>query len=163
MKATQGTRMTRPLAVAGGLVVLSAVWFVVGLARPTPTLLGWLPAMVSVPTAATLSWRASGPAGQRMFWRYVSVGVSLVGLGAVFNAWDTVASDNHNQHVSGLTSAVYLSGLLTMMVGLLLIPGVRHAGGAWVRFGLDLATVLVTALTFAWHLVVPRWVRRQRR
>ncbi|GAA0934285.1 putative bifunctional diguanylate cyclase/phosphodiesterase [Virgisporangium aurantiacum] len=158
MKATgEGHRLTRPLALAGGLVVLSAVWFAVGLVRPTPTLLGWLPAMVSVPTAATLSWRAAGPAAPRMFWRYVSVGVSLVGLGAVFNAYDTVASDNHNQHVSGTTSAVYLAGLLTMMVGLLRIPGVRHTRGAWIRFGLDLATVLVTALTFAWHLVVPRW------
>ena len=58
---------------------------------------------------------------------------------------------------AALTSAIYLSGLLVMMIGLLRIPGTRRTGGAWTRFGLDIATVIVTTLTFAWHLVYPRW------
>ncbi|UWZ59733.1 EAL domain-containing protein [Dactylosporangium aurantiacum] len=44
-----------------------------------------------------------------------------------------------------------------MMIGLLRIPGIRRTGAAWTRFGLDIATVIVTTLTFAWHLVYPRW------
>ncbi|MEV4515483.1 EAL domain-containing protein [Dactylosporangium sp. NPDC049525] len=153
-------RMTGPLAVAGALVVLAALWFGVGLVYRTPSLLGWATLLVSVPVAAVSSWRAGGARGgptPRTFWRYVSVGLVLVGCGAMSNARDNLIGTDRNQHVSGVTSAIYLSGLLVMMIGLLRIPGTRRTGGAWTRFGLDIATVIVTTLTFSWHLVYPRW------
>ncbi|MEV0568193.1 EAL domain-containing protein [Dactylosporangium sp. NPDC050588] len=148
-------RPTAPLAITAGLVVVAALWFAVGLVYRTPALLGWSTLLVSVPVAAASSWRAGGP--QRTFWRYVSVGLVLVGCGAMSNARDNLDGVDRNQHVSGVTSAIYLSGLLVMMIGLLRIPGIRRTGGAWTRFGLDIATVIVTTITFAWHLVYPRW------
>ncbi|MET7419742.1 EAL domain-containing protein [Dactylosporangium sp. NPDC005555] len=153
-------RVTAPLAITAGLVVLAAIWFGIGLVVRTPGLLGWTTLLISVPVAAVSSWRAGAPhpgSAPRTFWRYVSVGLLLVGAGAMSNARDNLAGDDRNQHVSGVTSAIYLSGLLVMMIGLLRIPGIRRTGGAWTRFGLDIATVIVTTLTFAWHLVYPRW------
>jgi diguanylate cyclase (GGDEF)-like protein len=149
-------RLTPAFVVTAGLVVLSVLWFAVGLVRPTPSLVGWLPLTGSVPIAVVAAWRAAGP-GTRTFWRYAAVGMALIGLGAAFNAWDNMFGAHRNQHVSGLTAAVYLSGLLVMIVGLLRIPGARRAGGEWARFGLDIATVIMTALTFTWHVALPRW------
>jgi diguanylate cyclase (GGDEF)-like protein len=148
-------RLTRTLGTAAGVVVVAAIWFGVGLARHTPAVLGWLPLFVVVPVAAVTSWRAAG-AG-RTFWRYVSVGVALIGLGAALNARDYFSGDQQGQHISGLTSAVYVSGLVVMLLGLVRIPGARRTRIEWTRFGLDIATVIVTVLTFSWHLVLPRW------
>jgi diguanylate cyclase len=153
-------RVTGPLAVTAALLVLATLWFGVGLLHRTPALLGWATLLGSVPVAAVSSWRAGGPRGghpARTFWRYVSVGLVLVGCGAVSNAHDNLVGADRNQHVSAVTSAIYLSGLLVMMIGLLRIPGTRRSRAAWTRFGLDIATVIVTTLTFAWHLVYPGW------
>jgi diguanylate cyclase (GGDEF)-like protein len=148
-------RMTRTLAVALGLVVIAAIWFAIGLTRFTPPVLGWLPLLISVPVAALTSWRAASQG--RTFWRYVSVGVLLIGLGAAANARDYFSGDQQGQHISGFTSAVYVSGLVVMLLGLLRIPGARRSQIEWTRFGLDIATVIATVLTFSWHLIYPRW------
>ena len=148
-------RFTRPMGVALAVAVVEIAWFAVGLARPVPALVGWVPLFVAVPVAAVASWRAG--AGGRTFWRYVGVGISLIGAGAAFNAHDTVSGDQTGQHISGFTSVVYLSGLLAMLVGLLRIPSARRSRDDWTRFGLDITTVIVTVLAFAWHLVYPYW------
>jgi diguanylate cyclase (GGDEF)-like protein len=148
-------RFTRTITVALGVSLVEGAFFWFGLIRPMPGILGWLPLLVAVPVAAAASWRA-GALG-RQFWRYVSVGVALIGVAAISNAYDTLSGDKSGQHISGFTSALYLLGLLVMMTGLLRIPGIRRSGGDWTRFGLDITTVIVTVLAFAWHLVYPRW------
>ncbi|MGX6602672.1 putative bifunctional diguanylate cyclase/phosphodiesterase [Micromonosporaceae bacterium Da 78-11] len=148
-------RSTRTLVVSLAVAVVGAAWFTLGLTRTVPGIIGWLPLLVAVPVAAVASWRAGTPT--RTFWRYVSVGISLLGIAAGLNAHDSLSGDKQGQHISGFTSAVYLSGLLMMMVGLLRIPGARRPRADWVRFGMDIATVIVTVLTFAWHLIYPRW------
>jgi diguanylate cyclase (GGDEF)-like protein len=148
-------RLTRILMIAGGMVVVAATWFAIGLIHGTPPALGWLPLLVSVPVAGLASWRAAGEG--RMFWRYVSVGILLIGLGAAGNAYDYFSGEQQGQHISGRTAAVYTAGLVAILLGLLRIPGARRARIEWIRFGLDIATVIVTVLTFCWHLVYPRW------
>ncbi|MEV4349541.1 EAL domain-containing protein [Actinoplanes sp. NPDC049596] len=148
-------RLTRTLGVAGGLVVVAAVWFAIGLARPTPPIVGWLPLLVSVPVAAVTCRRAS--AQGRTYWRYAAVGIVLIGLGAVGNAYDYFSGNQTGQRISGLTASIYIAGLVAIILGLLRIPGARRTRIEWARFGLDIATVIVTVLTFAWHLMFPRW------
>jgi diguanylate cyclase len=150
-------RITRPLAVIGVLVVLSSIWFSFGLVHRTPPLIGWLPLLVTVPVAAHTSWRAAHSG--RAFWRYVSVGLLFVGLGAAANARDYFSGDQTGQHISGLTSVVYVTGLLMMLVGLMRIPGASRTRIEWTRFSLDIATVIVTVLAFSVHVVYPRWAQ----
>jgi diguanylate cyclase (GGDEF)-like protein len=148
-------RMTRTLTTGASVVVVAGIWFSIGLMWRTPAVLGWLPLLIAVPVAAAVSWRASHHG--RTFWRYVSAGIVLIGLGAAGNARDYFSGDQEGQHISGLTSAVYVSGLVVMLLGLVRIPGARRTRIEWIRFGLDIATVIVTVLTFSWHLVYPRW------
>ncbi|MBM2615586.1 EAL domain-containing protein [Actinoplanes sp. LDG1-06] len=147
--------MTRSLGLGIGVFVVAALWFGVGLVRETPSALGWLALVVAVPLAAVTSWRAS--AGDRTYWRYAAVGISLIGLGAGSNAYDYFSGAQYGQHISGLTATIYVAGLIAFVVGLLRIPGARRARIEWIRFGLDIATVIVTVLTFTWHLAYRRW------
>ncbi|MGK5684282.1 putative bifunctional diguanylate cyclase/phosphodiesterase [Actinoplanes sp. URMC 104] len=146
--------MTRALALSVGVLVVAALWFGVGLMRHTPSVLGWLGVLVAVSLAAAVSWQASREG--RSYWRYASVGILVIGLGAASNANDYY-NGLQGQHISGLTSAVYVTGVGLFMVGLLRIPGARRTRIEWTRFGLDIATVLVTVVTFTWHLAYPRW------
>jgi diguanylate cyclase (GGDEF)-like protein len=148
-------RPTRALVVCSGLVVIAVIWFAIGLVRDTPPVLGWLPLLISVPIAVVASWRAAG--GGRTLWRYVSAGILLIGLGAVLNGFDYLSGRQQGQHISGLTAVVYTSGLVAILLGLLRIPGARRSRIEWLRFGLDIATVIVTVLTLCWHLVYHRW------
>ncbi|MBL7255424.1 putative bifunctional diguanylate cyclase/phosphodiesterase [Paractinoplanes lichenicola] len=148
-------RLTRALAVSASTMALAALWFGFGLVHETPTSAGWLAVLISVPVAAVVSWRAS--AGGRTYWRYASVGIVLIGLGAVSNAWDYFSGAQHGQHIGGLTAAIYVLGLVAFVAGLLRIPGARRTGIEWARFGLDTATVVVTVLTFTWHFAYRRW------
>ncbi|GAA2704701.1 putative bifunctional diguanylate cyclase/phosphodiesterase [Actinoplanes palleronii] len=148
-------RLTRTLAVAGGLVLVGALWFCVGLTHHTPPVFGWLPLAVAVPVATATSWRAA--AEGRTMWRYVSAGILLIGVAAGSNAYDYFVGKLEGQHISGRTAGIYIAGLLAMLVGLMRIPGARRSRIEWLRFGLDIATVIVTVLTFCWHLVYPRW------
>ncbi|GAA0583403.1 bifunctional diguanylate cyclase/phosphodiesterase [Paractinoplanes ferrugineus] len=147
-------RLTRVLATSIGLDVLAVLWFAIGLAVWVPPQLGWLTLFVAVPLAVVSSWRAG--AHGRTFWRYVSVGVGLVGLGSASAARDYFTGAENGQ-IGVVTSVVYVSGLLLMLIGLMRIPGSRRARIEWIRFGLDIATVIVTVLTFSWHLLYPRW------
>ena len=63
-------RLTRTLALSGGLLAAAAVWFTIGLFVHTPPQVGWLPLLVAAPTAAIASWRAA--AHGRTMWRYAS-------------------------------------------------------------------------------------------
>ncbi|MBU2666067.1 EAL domain-containing protein [Actinoplanes bogorensis] len=148
-------RLTRALLVSAGMLIVAAAWFGVGLIRETPSALGWLTLLVAVPLAAATSWRAS--ADGRTYWRYASVGIVLIGLGAGSNAYDYFSGSQYGQHISSLTAGVYVSGLVAFVLGLLRIPGARRARMEWIRFGLDIATVIVTVLTFTWHLAYRRW------
>jgi diguanylate cyclase (GGDEF)-like protein len=147
-------RLTRVLAAIIGLDALALLWFAIGLAVEVPSGVGWLTLLAAVPIAVRTSWRA-GSHG-RTFWRYASVGVGLVGLGAASAARDYFGGVETGQ-ISILTSVVYVSGLVVMLLGLMRIPGARRARIEWIRFGLDIATVIVTVLTFSWHLLYPRW------
>ncbi|BCY09687.1 hypothetical protein L3i22_047750 [Actinoplanes sp. L3-i22] len=148
-------RPTGTLLLAGAMVVVAAVWFSIGLDHRIPSLAGWLPLSVAVPNAAVASWRAAGQG--RAMWRYVSVGIALIGLGAAGNAYDYFSGRQQGQHISGVTAGIYVSGLLVMLLGLLRVPGTRRPRTEWTRFGLDTATGIVTVLTFCWHLMSPHW------
>ncbi|WP_433305908.1 putative bifunctional diguanylate cyclase/phosphodiesterase [Actinoplanes sp. CA-030573] len=148
-------RLTRTLAAGGGVLVLAAIWFTVGLIHYTPPVIGWLPLFVAVPVAGVTSWRAARDG--RAFWRYMAVGIMLIGLGAAGNAHDYFSGEQEGQHISSLTAAVYTSGLVVMLLGLLRIPGARRTRVEWTRFGLDIATVIITVLTFTWHFGYSRW------
>ncbi|BCY08281.1 bifunctional diguanylate cyclase/phosphodiesterase [Actinoplanes sp. L3-i22] len=148
-------RLTRTLVLSGGLVVVAAIWFSIGLMVRTPPAIGWLPLLVAVPVAMVTSWRAS--AQGRTMWRYNAVGIVLIGLGAAGNAYDYFSGNQEGQHISGWTAGLYIAGLAAIMWGLLRIPGVYRSRIEWVRFGLDNATMIVTVLTFCWHLIYPRW------
>jgi diguanylate cyclase (GGDEF)-like protein len=154
-------RVTRNLAASAGVAGLSLIWFVVALVRHDPPAIGWTLPMTAVLIAAVGAWRAGTPQREdmphRYFWRYVSAGVTLIGLGSVSNGWDYLIGGEYTQQVSGRTSAIYLAGLLVMMVGLLRIPGTRRSPVEWARFGLDIATVIVSVLVFSWHLLYPTW------
>ncbi len=143
------------MGVALLVAVIEAIFFSLGLVREIPGIVGWLPLLVAVPVAATASWRAG--AHGRTFWRYVSAGMILIGLAGGFNAHDNLSGNRGGQHISGFTSAVYLSGLLAMLIGLLRIPSARRSRHDWTRFGLDITTVIVTVLAFAGHLLYPNW------
>ena len=148
-------RLTRALAVAVGVFLAAALWFGLGLVQETPSALGWFALLVSVPVAAVTSWRAS--AQGRRYWRYAAVGIVLIGLGAASNAYDYFSGAQYGQHISGFTAAIYVAGLVAFVLGLLRIPGARRSSIEWTRFGLDIATVIVTVLTFTWHLAYRRW------
>ena len=153
--------LTPHLAASAGVAGLSVIWFAVALVRGDPPAIGWVLPMTAVLIAAWGAWRAGTPLTaampRRYFWRYVAVGVTLIGLGSVSNGYDYLTGGEDTQQVSGRTSAVYLAGLLVMMVGLLRIPGTRRSQAEWARFCLDIATVIVTVLTFSWHLLYPTW------
>jgi diguanylate cyclase (GGDEF)-like protein len=153
--AVERWRVTRTLAVVFAALAVAAVWFSIGLTRHTPDVIGWLPPIVSVAAATTVSWRA-GRDG-RTFWRYVSAGTLLIGLASVSAAHDYFSGDQQGQHISVFTAAMYVLGLLTMLVGLLRIPGARRTRIEWTRFGLDTATVITTVLMFSWHVFYERW------
>ncbi|MEU4243532.1 EAL domain-containing protein [Actinoplanes sp. NPDC026619] len=148
-------RLTRVLAAAIGLAAAAVAWFSIGLAYRTPPELGWLTLFVAVPLAVLTAWRA-GQHG-RTFWRYLSVGVGLVGLGAASAARDYFNGGALAGPISALTSVVYVSGLAVMLLGLLRIRGAHRTRIEWTRFLLDIATVIVTVVTFSWHLFYPRW------
>jgi diguanylate cyclase (GGDEF)-like protein len=148
-------RPTRPLVLSGALVVLTSVWFAVGVARPTSPVVGWLGVWIAVPIAAAQAWRAGGRG--RTLWRYVAACITLMGCGSAANAYDYFHGGRAGQQISGVTAAVYVSGLVVLLAGLLRIRGVRRERPEWLRFGLDIATVFVTVVTFAWHLLYPRW------
>jgi diguanylate cyclase (GGDEF)-like protein len=148
-------RLTRALVLSCVVTVLAAIWFSIGFAYRTPSMIGWLAPLVSVPVAAVTCWRAAGQG--RTFWRYMSVGIVLIGLGAAGNARDYYSGDESGQHISVLTAMVYVGGLAAMLVGLLRIPGARRSRIEWTRFGLDIATVIATVITFCVHLVYPHW------
>ncbi|WP_433360754.1 putative bifunctional diguanylate cyclase/phosphodiesterase [Actinoplanes sp. CA-142083] len=148
-------RLTRPVAVAGLLVAAAYAWLAIGLTRPVPAVVSWLPLLGSVPAAVIGTWHAGGQG--RAFWRYMSAGMVLMGLGAAGNARDYFTGDEPGQQIGALTAAIYVAGLLAMLLGLLRIPGAERARIEWIRFGLDIAAVIVTVLTFCAYLVYPRW------
>ncbi|MEV0901086.1 EAL domain-containing protein [Actinoplanes sp. NPDC049802] len=151
----QRWRLTRTLAASVGVAVIAWVWFLAGLTRPTPPIAGWALLLFAVPIAIHLSWRAG--AADRTFWRYVSAGMAGLGLGSAAAARDFYSGDQAGQHIGGLTAMLYVASLLAIMLGLLLIPGAQRSRMEWIRFVLDVATMVVTVLVFGWHLVLPRW------
>ncbi|MET7420243.1 bifunctional diguanylate cyclase/phosphodiesterase [Dactylosporangium sp. NPDC005555] len=154
----------RPVVLGAAVVlVLSEVWFGVGLTRHTPPLVSWIALPLAVGLAVRACWTTGvapglAPAARR-FWRHIGLGMVLIGLGGVSNAADMLLERVASQHISGVTAAVYLMGLLVMLWGLLRIPGAQRSRGEWLRFGLDTATVLVTVITFAWHFIFRHWER----
>ncbi|MCY1136468.1 EAL domain-containing protein [Actinoplanes sp. Pm04-4] len=148
-------RMTRTLTAAIGADAVAWVWFLVGLFRPTPPMAGWALLAFAVPVAAAASWRAGGEG--RTFWRYVSAGMIGLGLASAAAARDYFSGDQTGQQIGGFTAMLYVAGLLLMLLGLLRIPGAQRTRMEWTRFGLDVATMVVTVLIFSWHLVLPRW------
>ncbi|MFI5895085.1 putative bifunctional diguanylate cyclase/phosphodiesterase [Actinoplanes sp. NPDC051513] len=148
-------RTSRAVAACVSLVVAATTIFAAGLVHRIPAVLGWLPLLGSVPISVIVSWRAGGQG--RAFWRYMSVGMVLMGLGAAGSARDYFSGDETGQRISELTAVIDVAGLLVMLLGLMRIPGARRARIEWARFGLDIAAVIVTVLTFSVHLIYPRW------
>jgi diguanylate cyclase (GGDEF)-like protein len=158
-----GWRPTGLLLGSAVVLILAEAWFAVGLTRVTPQVVSWLAVPAAVGLAVRSCWMTTvvpGLApGARRFWRHVGLGMVFIGLGGASNCVDMVLGRVAPQHVSGVTAAVYLMGLLFMLWGLLRIPGAHRSRGEWLRFGLDTATVLVTVITFAWHFVFRHWER----
>ncbi|MEV4137322.1 bifunctional diguanylate cyclase/phosphodiesterase [Dactylosporangium sp. NPDC049742] len=154
-------RPTGLLIGAVVVLVIAEAWFLVGLARTTPALVSWLAVPLAVGCAVWACWTTSAAEGMapgaRRFWRHVGLGMVFIGLGGASNGVDMFLHLVAPQHVSGLTAAVYLMGLVVMLWGLLRIPGAHRSRGEWLRFGLDTATVLVTVVTFAWHFIFRHW------
>jgi diguanylate cyclase (GGDEF)-like protein len=148
-------RPTRTLVASIGVAAVAWVWFGVGLFRHTPPAVGWGMLMFAVPIAILASWRA-GAAG-RTFWRYVSIGMVGLGLASVSAARDYFSGDQPGQHIGGVTATFYVTALMLMLFGLLRIPGAQRSRIEWTRFGLDVATMVVTVTTFSWYLILPRW------
>ncbi|MCO8275588.1 EAL domain-containing protein [Actinoplanes sp. TRM 88003] len=147
--------LTRTLTASIAVDVIAWVWFLIGLIRPTPPAAGWVLLLFAVPIAIVAAWRA-GAAG-RTFWRYVSAGMVGMGLASVSAARDYYSGEQTGGQIGGFTAMLYIAGLLAMMLGLLRIPGAHRTRMEWTRFGLDIATMVVTVLTLCWHLVLPRW------
>jgi diguanylate cyclase (GGDEF)-like protein len=148
-------RTSRAVAASGLLVVAASATFAAGLIHPIPAVLGWLPLLGAVPIAVVASWRAGGQG--RTFWKYMSVGMALMGFGIASNARDYFSGDQTAQRISMLTAVIDVAGLLVMLLGLMRIPGARRTRIEWTRFGLDIAAVIVTVLTFSAHWIYPRW------
>ena len=148
-------RPTRVLTAAICIDVVAWVWFLIGLGRPTPPVAGWTLLLFAVPVSALAAWRAG--AEGRTFWRYASAGMLGLGLASAAAAYDYYSGGRASQQISGPTAMLYVASLLTMLLGLLRIPGAQRSPMEWVRFGLDVATMVVTVLTFSSHLVLPRW------
>ncbi|WP_326999711.1 bifunctional diguanylate cyclase/phosphodiesterase [Dactylosporangium sp. NBC_01737] len=163
MSRVAGWRPTGLLLAAVVVLVLAEAWFAVGLTRPTPQLVSWVAVPLAVGLAVRACWTTSVTAGlapgARRFWRHIGLGMVFIGLGGASNGVDMILGRAAPQHVSGVTAAVYLMGLVFMLWGLLRIPGAQRSRGEWLRFGLDTATVLVTVITFAWHFVFRHWER----
>jgi diguanylate cyclase (GGDEF)-like protein len=148
-------RLTRTLTASIAVDVVAWVWFLAGLARPTPPMVGWAFLLFAVPIAIVISWRAG--AGGRTFWRYVSAGMVGMGLASASAARDFYSGEQPGQQIGAVSAALYVGGLLLMLLGLLRISGAQRTRMEWTRFGLDVATMVVMVLTFSWHLVLPRW------
>ncbi|GIE30748.1 hypothetical protein Ait01nite_037930 [Actinoplanes italicus] len=148
-------RLTRLLTAAIAVDAVAWVWFLIGLFRPTPPAAGWALLLFAVPLAIVISWRAG--ADGHTFWRYVSAGMVGMGLASASAARDFYSGELPGQQIGPLSAALYVGGLLLMLLGLLRIPGARRTRMEWTRFGLDVATMVVMVLTFSWHLVLPRW------
>ncbi|MFC7534754.1 putative bifunctional diguanylate cyclase/phosphodiesterase [Actinoplanes sp. GCM10030250] len=148
-------RLSRTLLAAICVDVVAWLWFLVGIGRPTPPVVGWTLLMFAVPIATVTAWHAG--AGGRTFWRYVSVGMVGMGLASIAAARDYFSGEQTGQQIGGFTAMLYVAGLLSMLLGLLRIPGAQRSRMEWIRFGLDVATMVVTVLTFGWHLILPRW------
>jgi diguanylate cyclase (GGDEF)-like protein len=150
-------RPTRTLAASVGVAAVAWVWFGIGLVARTPPAAGWALLMFAVPIAVAASWRA-GAAG-RTFWRYTSAGMVGLGLASASAARDYFSGEQAGQHIGGVTAALYVTGLMAMLLGLLRIPGAQRSRIEWTRFGLDVATMVVSVTTFSWYLILPRWER----
>ncbi|MEU4620731.1 EAL domain-containing protein [Actinoplanes sp. NPDC023801] len=148
-------RLTRTLTAAIAVDVVAWLWFLVGLARPTPPMAGWALLLFAVPIAVVISWRAG--ADGHTFWRYVSAGMVGMGLASASAARDFYSGEQSGQQIGAVSAVLYVGGLLLMLLGLLRIPGAQRTRMEWTRFGLDVATMVVMVLTFSWHLVLPRW------
>ncbi|HEY0531220.1 MAG TPA: EAL domain-containing protein [Actinoplanes sp.] len=153
--AITSLRPTRALVACAVAIIWWIACFAVGLARPTSPVLGWPAVAITVPIAVHLLWRA-GRDG-RGLWRYVAVGVLLDGCGVAIGAYRYVAGSGRQEHVNCFSSALYGAALLIILAGLFRIRGIRRSPVEWIRFGLDIATGIVTVVTFAWHLAYPRW------
>ncbi|GAB3847521.1 hypothetical protein [Dactylosporangium cerinum] len=129
-----GWRPTRLLLAAGAVLILAEAWFVVGLTRPTPQLVSWLAVPPAVGLAVRACWAATTAAGlatgARRFWRHIGLGMVGIGLGGASNGVDMLLGHVAPQHVSGVTSVVYLMGLLVMLWGLLRSPAPTAAGAS---------------------------------
>ncbi|WP_433795676.1 putative bifunctional diguanylate cyclase/phosphodiesterase [Actinoplanes sp. CA-252034] len=148
-------RPTRTLTASIGVAALAWVWFAIGLFRHTPPAAGWGLLLLAVPIAIHAGWRAG--AEGRTFWRYVSAGMVGMGLASIAAARDFFSGEQTGQHIGTATATLYVTGLMMMLFGLLRIPGAKRSRIEWTRFGLDVATMVVTVTTFSWHLVLPRW------
>jgi hypothetical protein len=144
-------RVTPSIAASASAAVVAMLWFAYALLSRTSPVIGRVLPLAAVIIVSVSAWRAGTPQtdemSSRSFWRYVSAGMALIGCGTASNAWDSISGNEQGQHVSGRTSIIFLAGLLVMMVGLLRIPGTRRCRGEWTGFGLDITTVIVTALT----------------
>jgi diguanylate cyclase (GGDEF)-like protein len=148
-------RPTRTLVASIGVGAVAWAWFAIGLFAHTPPAAGWALLMFAVPIAVYAGWRA-GAAG-RTFWRYASAGMVGLGLASISAARDYFSGEQVGQHIGGVTAGLYVAGLMAFLLGLLRIPGAQRSRVEWTRFGLDVATMVVTVTTFSWYLVLPRW------
>ncbi len=147
----------RPMLLAGAVALAALALFVAyhhGLGGPV--LPAWLPAPVSAGVAVAYLRRTARmaclPAPARAYWRAVTGGVALVGVGAGIGAVDAALHPHRPAGVPPAASLVcYSLAMLALLWALYRIPVNARSGGERLRVWLDAATVALGSVTFLWH------------
>ncbi|MCY1145714.1 sensor domain-containing diguanylate cyclase [Actinoplanes sp. Pm04-4] len=136
----------------------AASWFVyVVLVSPVePMLAGWCLTPVTAALAASVCWRSGSTAGRspasRDFWRRVAVALSVFSASMTVMTVDAVNPDlSMTTRLSVTSATLHAAGLGLLMWPLFTLPVGARSRTQRVALWLDLGTVAVAAMTFAWH------------
>lgn len=144
------------LVVATGLLTLAAAaWFAANLDHLRgPAVLLWIPAPVAPALATLLFARATRsahlPLPTRRFWRHLTFAGSLVVLGTVSMAYDSITGPSP-RYISPLTMTVYCGAIVIVIWALYRLPFGASAPSDRLKVGLDAGTVMLAAGVFLWH------------
>ncbi|MFC7534356.1 putative bifunctional diguanylate cyclase/phosphodiesterase [Actinoplanes sp. GCM10030250] len=140
-----------PAAVAVAVTVAVLVWLVVD---PSVLYLGYASGPVAIAAGVFACQRIARKVQLsrtiRAFWRRLEhAGVCLL-VGSVIS----VVRANNNTGLSPWVAVPFLGGVIMLMVAFLCLPGPKRTVIAWVRAGLDGATVAVASGLIFWYAVL---------
>jgi diguanylate cyclase (GGDEF)-like protein len=157
-----GLRLPRELWIPFGLAMVTLVTLPLNwTAIPVQVVLaiGWAASLSNAVVAAVVSFTlARSPTlheAVRRFWRHLTVAASLVVVGSVIHAVETLrweASEGVIQP-SAAEMVFFLVSVLVLLRGLLLLPGAHRTRAEWQTFGLDAGIVLVGGALVAWIVI----------